>query len=350
MTWKNAYRLLLLAALSACTLVDEDLRDCETDYTMQYDLRLVTNVSTEIRTQFGIAADVNVATALTRHMSTIFSDYAHDVDLSFYDAEDPAMPRLHREKRVMEASQKSYELFIPVKNYMHLALANLDANTKAEPNPLVQLESDELCKTARLQQPVADTVSSHTIGLYTGRLPMEIMEGVDQQFNVELYMANCASALVLDTLGSNIKQLEVYASGFATAFDIADSTYLFQYTPVVRTVQTAVEDQPNHPLCFTCVNFPSRTETPTRTVIEPDDPDVSPVADKALWYYRIYCHLEDGSITETKLGVKLPLRPGQFKIIAADIQQDGTCVPEAPYVGASVCLNWNPGMDWDVEL
>lgn len=354
MSRRNAYRLkwllpLLAAAFTGCALVDEDLGDCETDYTMNYDLRLVTNMTTEIRTQFGLAADVNVASAITRQMSEVFTDFAHDVDLSFYDVEGERK-RLHHEKHIMDANQSSYTLFIPVHEYMHLALANLESNlpVKAETEPLVKLEGDDFCGKARLQQPVQDTVECHTSGLYTARLPMKILEGKDQHFNVNLYMANCASALVIDTLDSHIRKLEVLAAGFATAFDVADSTYLYQYTPVVRTRQAVVEDQPNHPLVFTCVNFPSRTED-TKTVIETTDPDVV-AADKALWYYVIHCTLGNGTITETKLGVRLPLLPGQFKIITADIVNDGSAVPEAPYVGASVKLNWNPGMDWEVDL
>lgn len=354
MSRRYAYRLkwllpLLAAAFCGCALVDEDLRDCETDYTMDYDLRLVTNLTTEIRTQFGLAADVNVASAITRQMGAVFSDHAYDVNLSFYDVEGDR-ERLHHEKHIMDASQSSYTLFIPVREYMHLALANLESNlpAKAEVEPLVKLEGDGFCGTARLQQPVRDTVESHSVGLYTARLPMALKEGVDQQFNVNLYMANCASALVIDTLDSHIKKLEVLAAGFATAFDVADSTYLYQYTPVVRTRQAVVEDQPNHPLVFTCVNFPSRTED-TKTVIDTTDPDVE-AADKALWYYIIHCTMPNGNITETKLGVRLPLLPGQFKIITADIISDGSAVPEAPYVGASVKLNWNPGMDWEVEM
>ena len=162
-------------------------------------------------------------------------------------------------------------------------------------------------------------------------------------------MANCASALVLDTLNSHIRKLEVYASGFATAFSLTDSTYLFQYTPVVRTEQAVVEDQANHPLCFVCVSFPSRKEPGSKTVIHTQNPDVM-AADKALWDFRIYCTLGNGTITETKLGVRLPLEPGQLKIISADILNDGSCAPQAPYVGASVKLDWHPGMDWEVDL
>ena len=54
---------------------------------------------------------------------------------------------------------------------------------------------------------------------------MDIQDGVDQQFDVKLYMVNSASSLVLDTLGSHIKDIQVFASGFANSFDLADSTY-----------------------------------------------------------------------------------------------------------------------------
>ena len=215
-----AFLFLVGATLAGCTLVDEDLRDCETDYTMDYQLRLVTNMTAELKTQLSMEADVSVATALEAYLKDVFTDKAHDVDLSFYDVTGDSL-RLHHEKHIMDASQSSYTLYIPVHEYMHVCVANLDQNGS------LSLTSDERCHTASLHQQVADTVPPHTKGIFTARLPMNVLEGVDQHFDVRMYMANCASALVLDTLGCNLKDIQVYACGFATDFDIADSLYRF---------------------------------------------------------------------------------------------------------------------------
>ena len=88
----------------------------------------------------------------------------------------------------------------------------------------------------------------------------------------------------------------------------------------------------------------------TKSVIDSDDPFITPAADEALWKYTIYATLQDGTITETILGVKLPLLAGEFKLIRGKVQPDGGIVPREPYVGASVTLQWNDGAAWDVDF
>ena len=344
------FLILGAALLNACSLVDEDTRDCEIDYKMDYELQLVTNLTTELQTQLSLAADVSVSTALEAQMRTIFTDYAHDVDLSFYDVAGDSL-RLHHESHIMDAAETSYALFIPVRKYMHLAVANI------ENNPIVQLQEGEKCHEANFHQVVQDTLDCHTTGLFSARLLMDVREGIDQQFNVSLYMANCATAIVLDTLGSGIKDARVFMSGFATGFNLADSTYRFDYTPIIRPMKVDVKDDPRAPLCFASVNFPSRDITEgTKTVIDGDDPFISEGAENALWYIRVYCQLKDGKTTETILGVHRPLRPGQFDVTRARVRNDGAADPITPdgetdpTVGVSVTLDWTPGIVIDVPL
>ncbi|MBR4735230.1 MAG: hypothetical protein IK052_03980 [Bacteroidales bacterium] len=337
--WKY---LLPVFLLTGCVLVDEDMSDCDTDYTLDYELRLVTNMTTELQTQLSMAADVSVSAALKATMKDIFTDYAHDVNLSFYDVYSDSS-RLHNERHIMDGSQSSYTLYIPVRKYMHLAIANIEDNRE------VVLEADDRCHTSRLTQPVRDTIDSHSTGIFTARLPMDVKEGEDQQFNVRLYMANCASALVLDTLGSGIRDIRVYASGFATGYSIADSTYRFDYTPIVRARKVPVEGT-EPPLCFTTVTFPSRDVPSSKTTIESPDEFVSEAAENPLWRYKIYTTLKDGTVTETVLGVKLPLMAGQMKVVKASIIDDGSCVPVAPWVGSLVTLDWIEQPGWEVDF
>ncbi len=335
---------VLAAFLQGCRLIDEDLNDCETNFTTNYELRLVTNMDIELTTQLSMETDIEVQTALKEHFSKIFTDKAHDVDLSFYDVEAPSV-RLHHESHIIDASQSSYTLYLPVRQYMHLAAANLATNSS------VYLEGDELCGTASLRQQDGNVVPSHASGLFTARLPMDVKKGVDQQFDVRLFMANCASALVLDTLKSGIKDIKAYASGFATGMNLADSTYRFAYDPRVASEKVEVQgERQGLPLCFATVNFPSPEYEATKITIQTEDPFVAPSSPEALWYYYVYVYLRDGTITETKLGVKLPLRPGQMKIIKATVSPDGSVVPRAPFVGASVSLDWHEGSSWDVEM
>jgi hypothetical protein len=64
----------------------------------------------------------------------------------------------------------------------------------------------------------------------------------------------------------------------------------------------------------------------------------------------VYCHLDDGTVTETILGVKLPLQAGQLKVVKAAIQNDGACVPMAPWVGSLVTLDWIDQPGWEVDF
>ena len=331
------YLILLVlgaAAFQGCSLVDEDMRDCEADTRLDYELRLVTNMTTELQTQLSLEADVEVAAALKTCWQEIFTDRAHDVDLSFYDVAEP-WERLHHEQHVMDASQTSYSLYIPVRRYMHLAVANLEGNGS------LRLEDDLYSGTAALRQQLADTLDSQTKGIFTARLPMDIREGVDQEFDVRLYMANSASALVLDTLDSHVKDVRVYGAGFATEFSLADSVYHFPYTPVYRARKVEVGDTPGEPLCYTTVTFPSRSSRESKAE-----------ASDALWQLRVYATMPDGTITESVVYVTAPLEAGKVKIIKGKIYGNGALVPEKgdPTVGVTVQVDWSPGMEHEVIL
>lgn len=334
------------AALAGCCLVDEDTRDCETEYYLDYELLMITNLNTEIDTRLGQEADVEIAKALRNYLKEVFTDYAHDVDLSFYDVvrdevEEDSL-RLHHETHVMDASQSSYMLYIPIRDYMHLAVANI------EDNRTIDIEDGNLCHKSRLAQNVRDTVSCHNTGIFSARLPMNIRKDVSQSFEVNLYMANCAAAIVIDTVGSNISDVKVFATGFATEFNICDSTYLFPYTPIVKADEVKIPEGGS--LCFSTVTFPSRDPENTKAVIETDDPFVSDKYSEALWRYRVYTVTKDGTITETLLGITTPLRAGQLKIIRGKVLDNGAVQPDDPTVGVSVALDWEPGYHHEIEL
>lgn len=331
------YLILLVlgaAAFQGCSLVDEDMRDCEADTRLDYELRLVTNMTTELQTQLSLEADVEVAAALESCWKDVFTDRAHDVDLSFYDVAEPC-ERLHHEQHVMDASQTSYTLYIPVRRYMHLAVANLEGNGT------LRLEDDLYSGTASLRQELADTLDSQSKGIFSARLPMDIHEGENQEFDVRLYMANSAAAIVLDTLGSGVRDVRVFGAGFATEFNLADSVYHFPYTPVYRARKVEVGNAPGEPLCYTTVTFPSRSSRESKAE-----------ASDALWQLRVYATLPDGTITESVVFVTSPLEAGKVKIIKGKIYGNGALVPEKgdPHVGVSVQMDWKPGTQHEVIL
>ena len=320
-----------LLALPACSLVDEDLTACEAEYQLTYELQLITNITTELETELSLDTEVPVATALKAYLNNIFTDRAHDVDLSFYDAEGE-MPLMYHERRIMDANQTSYTLHIPVHKYLHLGLANLDGNE------VLSLEGNDTGSGSHLQQVIADTLPTHKSGVFSARAHMDIKEGENQQFKVNLYMANCATSLVLDTLGSSVRDIRVYAAGFATAFDVADSVYRFQHTPVIKADKINVTE-PGSEVCFATVNFPSRGP-----VTKADDNEVT------YWEYRVYCTIPDGTITETKLSIRHPLPSATLDILKAKVYGNGALEPGDHTVGVDVNIDWKPGMDHEVDM
>lgn len=334
---------LLLSAFwltAGCSAIDDDLSDCGNSFEMDYELRLVTNMTTELRTQLTTMTELNVANALTVHLKDIFTDFAHDVDLSFYDTEGD-LSRLQHDQHIMDANQSSYALTLPMHKYMHLAIANI------ADNDVVDLTGDEYSSSSKLQQAKGQLTNGveilppHTTGLFTARQPMEVLSGVDQTFNVRLYMANSATTLVLDTKGQPYTDLKVYSTGFADAFNIRDSVFVFPDTSPLIVAERVETD--NDLLCFCSVNFPSRD-----AILE--SPQSRADWNTSLWQFKVYLTRPDGSITETILNIDEPLKAGDLKIIKGELDDEGAVRPYSSTVGVSVTLNWNNGGDYDTPL
>ena len=353
---KKSHRRLLLACciialsflgLASCSMIDEDLSDCEQSK-IDYELRLITNISTEIETQLetttslATEADLLLAEELREHLSNIFTDFAHDVDLSFYDTHDDSL-RLQHDQHIMDANQASYTLHLPMREYMHLAVANIVND------PLISLVQDERCHTSRLQQLDRDTIDSHNTGLFTARLPMNVLEGINQSFNVRLYMANCAACLVIDPQGYDTSGIKVYSTGFATDFNICDSAYRYSaQPPIVRTTKLETSGDK---IGFCSVSFPSQDLFKTRTVIETEAPFIAQPGEESMWEFRVYMPQPGKArtranehVTETIIYVKDPLKPGQLKIIVGRVNPDGSVSVNVPEVSTSVTLDWQPGL------
>ena len=349
--WKHIVARIVVpgtALLWGCSLIDDNLSDCGKDLGVDYELQLVTNVSTELEAKMGISTEVALSAAMRTHLGCIFTDHADDVDLSFYDVVGDSL-RLHHEQHQMDASKTSYTLYIPVRRYMHLAVANVMENGP------VKLMEGETCHSAVLMQEDADTVDSHRTGLFTARRQMDIMENMDQQFDVHLYMANCATSLVLDTTGVKVKDISVLVTGFATSFSIADSTYHHRPGVMVRTNKVSPpEDSGEKELCFTAVSFPTRDVNAlpeeSKLVIDTDD-FVEPEYDtEPVWELHVFVTLEDGSVTRTVLQVYKSVKAGQVMILKGHIRDDGATQAEDPNVGVNISLDWHDGGDYEVPL
>lgn len=320
--------VVLLVNLAACSTIDEDMSDCGEEYEMVYELQLITNIETELQTQLITQVEMSVADALRKYLDNIFTDFAHDIDLSFYDAGKDAN-LLHHESHVMDDNEKSYTLFLPMLEYRHTALANLQKNS------WVSVTGEDRRDTQSLVQKQGETIESHETGIFTARANMEVLEDVDQTFHVNLYMANSAVALVIDnTDGVEVKDIQVYATGFATGFNVNDSIYTFVDNPPLvhaQQVNTGTDDM----LCFCSVNFPSRDQA------EGDEP---------LWKFVVYVTLADGSVTQSVLEMEEPLRAGDLKVVKAYLKPDGSLQPVNTEVGVSVTLDWKQGGSYETGI
>ena len=49
--WYTIILMIGALALSSCSTIDDDLSDCSNGYKLDYELRLVTNMTTELQTQ-----------------------------------------------------------------------------------------------------------------------------------------------------------------------------------------------------------------------------------------------------------------------------------------------------------
>ncbi len=322
--------------LTGCSMIDENLDDCGEQTEINCELQLITNVSTEIHTQLNVQTDATFAEILKSNLSYVFTDFAKDVSLSFYGTTADST-LLYSDSHIMNDSEHSYTLYIPRRKYFHLALANI------EDNSVLKLENADNCHMTSLHQVAADTIESQNTGVFTARQLMEMVEGVDQTFNVRLYMANCATVLMIDPQGHDISNMRVFTTGFASAFYIADSLYEYKKpSPIVRTRK--IESNDSRYVGFVSVNLPSLDPgARTRTVVETTEPFVAASGEDALWEFRVYQPQDNGTTTETVLHINEPLRAGQLKIIKARIGENGQIESETPNVGISVTLDWKNG-------
>lgn len=321
------------AAFCGCSLIDEDLSVCEGEVQLEYGLTVETDITTEIETELHLQADVEIQGLVKDYLGGVFTEYARDIDLSFYDTEPP-MPVLKHMSETMNDSESSYTLYLPVRPYRHLAVAN------AAVCGTVALAGMEEIGTARIDQIVADGVAApQRAGLFAARENFEVLEGKDQHFEVHLGMVNAASALVLDfARATEVQSVTVLLEGLATGLSLSDGEYVFEGTPVFSTDEISTGDGKRR--CFASVHFPSA--------------GIGTKADEAeqesYWRWKVYATLKDGSITESIIDNYEPLLAGELKIVTALIKEHGEIGANDTTVGVTVHLDWDRGPDFPVPL
>ena len=347
--------LVAMLAITACGQIDDDLTDCEVtpgpgpepELEADFQINVFTNVKTnEVEAELG-TVDKEVADAIREYLKNIFAEYAHDIDLSFYNTEGDSS-RLYHESHIMDAGEHVYRMHLPVHDYMHASVANI------QDNPLVTSVGVERNHTLALNQVKKDTIDSHNTGLFTGRLPMHVVANQSQTFDVNLYMANCSSALVVDSTAVKITNMRAFATGFATDFQIADSAFVYQAkSPMVKSDLLSVSGKAKE-LVFCNVNFPSKNpyswlhvgsaSTRNDVIVQESDP----LEGISIWRYVALVTLPGGSVTRSDIWVKEPLLAGELKIIKGYLDgQGGVHTDSEAVVGVSITIDWKPGAQFN---
>ena len=361
-TWKSKalVALMMTVAVSmstSCNMIDEDLDDCEVDFRAQYRMCLVTNENPEIVRVLG--EHTSIANDLREHLKDVFTDYGRDLSLSFYALPDSALTLPLRDQlpTVMNATEKSFDIFMPIFDYMHLAVANVQPNGPVSQRNTDRCHGSQLALSATaatVQDPgsLSDAVASQQSGLFSGRRLLTGITYGPQQYDFPLYMANSAAAIVLDPRTAQFTDVRIFTAGFAHAFSVCDSVYRYGADYLVRSDRVALNN--TNWLCFCGVSLPSRDvengklkieNASTRSRVDIDEPVfLYDDCGEDIWYYDCYVTMATGSITRTTLGIRHPLRAGQLKILKGWIDDKGVIRLKDDEVSVSTDLDWREGL------
>ena len=311
----------LSLSLSLASCIDEDLSRCGVNYSVDYVVHQQTDLQAEVAAVLSSPQEQEAAEAVETALGGVFTDLAHDLDLSFYANHNQA----YHERNIIDASSASFTFYLQQADYRHLTLANVTDE------PVVTLEGTDSDLSLSVSSMAGDTLSSHSRPLFSGRLDMPL-EGREASFRSDLYMLNSAVAVVLAEPAGKQAAVSGCVSGMASSFAVNDSVYAYSPQAVTRMEQT----QPQGYRVLYATTLPSPDNAPGN----PDD---------GIWQVKVYVTI-DGKVTESVLHVGEPLRAGTVEIIKGVIKEDGSVSTESPEVGVSVTLDWKPGGDHDVEI
>lgn len=330
-------RIVIFVAMlmfAGCGLIDDDLSVCGIDCRIDYEMRLVMDIHLAIETELYAEEDQPLADALEKWLEPVFTATTNDVELCFYSDDESDELREHSTQQV-NTRRSSFTFYLPRENYMHLAAVNANKS-----GSVLTLGNDHSA-TMRLATADADTLPSQPAAIYTARCPIVINDQETQTFEVSLYTASSAVALVLNSAALQMQSIEVLLGGTASGFAIKDSVFSYSHQPLVRLEQVVKQ-------CYAAVSLPSRdslpASAPERTQVRQADAD-------ALWQLIVHVTLPDGKVTETMLSISDPLRAGEVEIIRCAVQDDGSLLPVGkPGVGASITLDWKSGGDHEIDI
>lgn len=334
-TLRYGVRFVVAAAIAMTCLtscIDEDLSECGENYTIDYTVRHVyqqTDVPTILERELTTDAERQLAAQLLTPLNRVFATTVKELDLSFFGK--TAGNLIRHEQHEINAAYAQYTVYLKKLDYRNLALANAIAE------PLVDIKGAEELNSLMLCQTAADTINSHTEGLFTSRLNMSIRDK-SQSYHADLYMQNCASCVVLDPGDNKVMGVSGYVDDTATDFAVSDSTYHFARHTVVRS--SLVSGGGLYGLY--AATMPS-ADTPTTYNTR------NSATETAAWRIGVVVRMAD-SYTKTTLYVPQPLKAGELRIIKCKINSRGEVVPNLQSVGASVELDWKPGGDHNIDI
>ena len=323
---------------AACSLIDDNLSVCSEALLLDYELELHTELSMQLETELVMETEEPVRNALSNWLAPIFTDKAKDVDLRFFSVDTDELRRLIQED--INDNRTSYTFQLPKENYMHLGVANISENEQ------VHLSDAQHAQTMQLVVSERGDLPSFTTGVFTARMHMEIGD-TSQQFDVRLYMATCAVAIVLDTtICDSLVSIGGWMSGAARSFSVRDSIYTYDgrqklmfeevpvnYAPaaVPHRMKQASNERP-----FVCVATSG-----------------FPTADEESWSISMTTTLTNDRHTTTTLKIGEPVRAGTLRLIRAHVDGEGAIQPDEDVdqeIGVSIELDWKQGSDHEIDL
>ncbi len=341
----TAASLLVATALTGCRLIDEDISKCNNQVRLTYQLELDPEIIQELEDELDLHADEDIRAMLKGYIDGIFTNYARDVDLFFFDIDEP-MVSLRTMSETMNSASNTYAISMPVRSYMHTALANVKVSEN------VAIADKETYPTLRLEHNQENGVyTPQKSGLFTVHRRLDVGEKPNQRFRIRLGMANSASALILDTgKATHVTDIRVVVEGMATAFNVADSTYIYKEGAIFSTEEFST----GYKHCYAAVHFPSHDaedydddDEPVTKATDYDDDDN---IERKTWRWYVFATLDDGSVTRSTLEMRPPVKAGQLKIRNAFVKDDGEVGSNEVDVSVTVKLDWRPGLDIDVPL
>ena len=331
--------LLAAGVLMGCSMIDEDISKCNNQARLTYELLLDPEIIQELEDELDLHADEDIRAMLKNYVDGVFTNYARDVDLFFYDTEEP-MTCLRSLSETMNSSSNTYAISMPVRSYLHTAVTNVKMSEN------VHIIEQDRFQTAQLEhEKSGDYYAPQKSGLFCAHRQLDIGQKANQRFRIKLNMVNSATALILDTgKATEVTDIRVVVEGMATGFNLADSTFVFNDGAVFSTEEFSI----GYKHCYAAVHFPSHLSAED---MEKNGTKADPGYDpQKPWHWIVYATLEDGTVTRSVLDMSPSVLAGQLKIRNAFVKDRGEVGSNEVGISINVQLNWQEGPDIPVII